>query len=97
MKPKGINRVIMVVNSERFDKAVTFFSQLLGGTFQEIPAVAAYGLRATANWEAGIEVIAPLKGTDTPPDPVYLDFLEKCGGGAVWSCVLGRGCSPIPR
>ena len=64
MKPLGINRVVIAVRD--LDRAVRFYSELLGATFQDASAGAErFGIKAALSGDAGIELVAPLPGRDS--------------------------------
>jgi methylmalonyl-CoA/ethylmalonyl-CoA epimerase len=64
MRPRGVNRVTIAVKD--LDKGIALYSRLLGATFhdQSTPAEP-YGLRCAISWDAGIELVAPLRGRDS--------------------------------
>ena len=64
MRPRGVNRVTIAVKD--LDKGIALYSKLLGATFhdQSTPAEP-YGLRCAISWDAGIELVAPLRGRDS--------------------------------
>ena len=48
------------------DRAVRFYSELLGATFHDASAGAErFGIKAALSWDAGIELVAPLLGRDS--------------------------------
>ena len=64
MKPLGINRVVIAVRD--LDRAVHFYSDLLGATFHDASVGAErFGIKAALSWDAGIELVAPLPGRDS--------------------------------
>ena len=64
MKPLGINRVVIAVRD--IDRAVRFYSELLGATFHDASAGAErFGIKAALSWDAGIELVAPLPGRES--------------------------------
>ena len=76
MKPLGINRVVIAVRD--LDRAVRFYSELLGATFHDASAGAEpFGIRAALSWDAGIELVAPLPGRDS----VIARSIEESGEG----------------
>lgn len=76
MKPLGINRVVIAVKD--LDKAVRFYSELLGATFEDASAGAEpFGVRAAISWDGGIELVAPLPDRDS----VIARSIEKHGEG----------------
>jgi len=77
MKPKGVNRVVILAVRD-FEKGIDFYSKLLGATFDDISATGEdYGLKVAWNWDAGIEICAPIPGRDS-----YVEaFIEEHGEG----------------
>jgi catechol 2,3-dioxygenase-like lactoylglutathione lyase family enzyme len=76
MKPLGINRVVIAVRD--LDRAVRFYSELLGATFHDASAGAEpFGIKAALSWDAGIELVAPLPGRDS----VIARSIEESGQG----------------
>jgi methylmalonyl-CoA/ethylmalonyl-CoA epimerase len=76
MKPLGINRVVIAVRD--IDRAVRFYSELLGATFHDASAGAeCFGIKAALSWDAGIELVAPLPGRDS----VIARSIEEQGEG----------------
>jgi catechol 2,3-dioxygenase-like lactoylglutathione lyase family enzyme len=76
MKPLGVNRVVIAVKD--LDRAIQFYSRLLGATFEDVSAGAeVFGVRAAISWDAGIELVAPLPGRDS----AIARSIEKHGEG----------------
>jgi len=77
VRPLGINRVTIAVRDLERGKEV--FSRLLGATFH--PAgeedAARFGVRVAISWDAGIELVSPLPGRESP----VARFLEERGEG----------------
>ncbi len=79
MKVKGVNRVYIVAKD--FEKALNFYSKLLGVTFHDAKVENIFGVRCALSWEAGIELFSPLPGTTNPLAMGMLQHLEKNGEG----------------
>jgi catechol 2,3-dioxygenase-like lactoylglutathione lyase family enzyme len=79
MKVQGVNRVYIVVRD--LDKGVAFYSKLLGATFNDAKVEGKFGVRAALSWDAGIEMLSPLPGSNSPWAMAMEQFLEKSGGG----------------
>ncbi len=78
MKQKGINRIVIGVWD--FQKGKEYFEKLLGAEFapeNEDGEASAFGVRVSMAWEAGIELISPLPGVQSP----VRDEMEKNGEG----------------
>ncbi len=78
-----INRVVIAVKD--IDKSIGKYSKLLGTTFGKTgDAIAAkFGLVAAFSWEAGVELVMPVQGTDNPGAQQFKSYLEKNGDGIV--------------
>ena len=64
MKPKGVNRVVVAVKD--LEKAIDIYSKLLGATFYDVSAGSEqFGIKAAISWDAGIELCAPIAGTNS--------------------------------
>lgn len=66
-KQRGINRVIFGVWD--FEAGKAFYEKLLGATFapeNDDGEAAAFGVRVAMAWDAGVELISPLPGVDSP-------------------------------
>lgn len=78
MKPKGVNRVVLAVKD--FQKAISLYEQLLGSKFLDTSKDAEpFGVKCAINFDAGIELCAPLPGR---PSNVTA-FLDKHGEGVM--------------
>ena len=76
MKPLGINRIVIAVRD--LDRAVRFYSELLGATFHDASAAAEpFGIKAALSWDAGVELVAPLPNRDS----VIARSIEERGEG----------------
>ena len=67
VKQRGINRVVVAVWD--FDAGKAFYEKLLGTTFapeNDDGEAAAFGVRVAMAWEAGVELVSPLPGVDSP-------------------------------
>lgn len=66
-KQRGINRVVMAVWD--FDAGKTYFEKLLGACFapeNDDGEAAAFGVRVAMAWDAGVELVSPIPGVDSP-------------------------------
>lgn len=66
-KQRGVNRVVMAAWD--FDAARAFYEQLLGATFapeNDDGEAAAFGVRVAMAWDAGVELVSPIPGVDSP-------------------------------
>jgi len=77
---KKIQRIILVVHD--IDKAMKFYTTLLGGTFYETDSKA-YGVRCAINFGAGMELLSPLPGCDSESKR-WLDTRGECLMGVVY-------------
>ena len=67
VKQLGINRVVVAVWD--FDAGKAFYEKLLGATFapeNDDGEAAAFGVRVAMAWDAGVELVSPLPGVDSP-------------------------------
>lgn len=67
MTQRGVNRVVVAVWD--FDAGRRFFEQVLGAEFapeNDDGEAAAFGVRVAMAWEAGVELVSPLPGVDSP-------------------------------
>lgn len=76
-RQRGVNRVIMGVWD--LDAGMEFYSDLLQADFTESLGgeAASFGVRVAINFEAGVEIIAPLAGRDSE----LVTMLESRGEG----------------
>lgn len=76
---KKINRVIVAVKD--IEEATARYEQLLGSKFTRTgPAIAdGFGLRVSAQWTLGIELIQPIAGSDNPLSKDLQKFLAERG------------------
>ena len=81
MKPKGVSRVVIAVRD--LDKAMALYSRLFDTPFHERDAsvAASYGIRASVNWDAAIEIVSPLPESKAAMGRDVARFLDKCGEG----------------
>ena len=77
MKPQGVNRVTIAVKD--FEKAMAFYTRLLGATFHEATAedAVALGVRVSMSWDAGIELVSPMQDRES----FVTEFIEERGEG----------------
>ena len=87
MKFKGVNRVVIAVRD--LDEAVIVYSRLFNTTFKEGDGDmdASYGIRAAVSWDAAIELVSPIPGSDAHMGQAVARFLDRNGGG-VYSVVF---------
>ena len=65
MKLHGINRVVILVKD--IEKAVDLYSKLFNTTFKYTAADDdGLGVRAALNFDAGVEIVSPVPGSDAP-------------------------------
>ena len=79
MKTKGVNRVVFLVKD--IDKAVATYSRLLNTTFYPAAVAEKDGLRASLSYDAGIEIVSPLPGAESPRAKALAQALETHGEG----------------
>src|SRR3990172_439626 len=79
MKAQGVNRVYIVVRN--LDKAVEFYSKLLGATFNDAKVEELFGARASLSWDAGIEIMSPLPGSPSPMAQAMEQYMAVHGEG----------------
>lgn len=79
MKTKGVERVTILVKD--LDKAVALYSELLNTTFYPVDMAVDFGVRAAFSYDAGIEMSAPIPGSDSPMAQVLAQHIEEHGEG----------------
>ena len=78
----------MTIGVKDLDKGITFYSKLLGATFHDQSILAEpYGVRCAIGWDAGIELVTPLPGRDSPVET----FVEEHGEGLIGGKSSARG------
>ncbi len=77
-RQQGVNRVVLAVWD--LEAGIEFYSALLGSAFSETTTDRgrAFGVRVAMNFDAGVELVAPLPEADTSP---IRDHLEAHGEG----------------
>ena len=87
MKFKGVSRVVIAVKD--LNKAVALYSRLFDTTFKEGDGAmdASYGIRAAVSWDAAIEIVTPIPGSNAHMGQAVARFLERNGGG-IYSVVF---------
>lgn len=77
-KQMGINRVVLAVWD--LEDGMAFYSKLLSSAFTETTTDLgrSFGVRVAMNFDAGVELVAPLPGAETSS---VRDFLEENGEG----------------
>ena len=82
MKVTGVERVVFFFNTpEKVDEAAAFYSRLLNTSFHSSPQAELGGLHNAWSYEAGIEIVAPLPGTEEPNGEMVAGFLKERGEG----------------
>jgi len=64
---RGINRIVVAVWD--FEAGKAFYEKLLGATFapeNDDGEAATFGVRVAMAWDAGVELVSPLPGVDSP-------------------------------
>ncbi len=79
MKTKGVERVTILVKD--LDKAVALYSELLNTTFYPVDMAVDFGVSAAFSYDAGIEMSAPIPGSDSPMAQVLTQHIEEHGEG----------------
>ena len=77
-REQGVNRVVLAVWD--LDVGIDFYSALLGSPFEETTTDLgrSFGVRVAMNFDAGVELVAPLPGAETSQ---IRDHLEAHGEG----------------
>ncbi len=84
MRQRGVNRVVIAVRDIEAGEA--FFRELLDCTFHSAndEEAAAFGVRLRFSWDAGIELVAPIPGTDSHVEKI-IDERGEGLIGVVWA------------
>ena len=78
MAVNGVNRIIVAVRD--LEKAKSYYTDLLGATFYEANWTGeAFGIEVAINWNAGIELCAPIPGRES--DCFLTALLDQRGEG----------------
>ena len=84
MREQGVNRVVMAVRDLEAGRA--YYEKLLGCTFHtaDEEEAAVFGVRILMSWDGGIELVAPIEGTDNHVQKI-LDERGEGLIGVVWA------------
>ncbi len=84
MRQRGVNRVVMAVRD--LDEGRAFYEKLLDCTFDHAndEEAAKFGVKILFSWDAGIELVAPIPGTDSYIEKI-LDDRGEGMVGVVWA------------
>lgn len=79
MKARGVQRVYILVRN--LEKTVDLYSKLLGATFHVSELEHLFGARAALSWDAGIEIMSPVPGSNNPMALAMEQYMAVHGEG----------------